>query len=64
MKRATGLLAAMVLGLAACAGGPPTPDWQMSARSGLDAAARAWLEGRDWVEAIEFRRARAAIAVD
>ena len=51
-----------VLVLAACSSGPPTPAWQMGARSGLDAAAVAWLEGRDNIEAIEFGRARAAIA--
>lgn len=52
----------LLLALAACATQPPPPDWQMSARSGLDAAAAAFMEGRDAVEAIEFRRAREAIA--
>ena len=50
------------LAMAACSSGPPTPAWQMSARSGLDAAAVAWMEGRDSIEAVEFTRARAAIA--
>jgi hypothetical protein len=48
--------------LSACSSGPPTPAWQMSARSSLDAAAIAWLEGRNAVEAAEFTRARAAVA--
>ncbi|HSX95709.1 MAG TPA: hypothetical protein VLG41_22465 [Hydrogenophaga sp.] len=48
--------------LAACSSGPPTPAWQMSARSSLDASAIAWLEGRDAVESAEFTRARAAVA--
>lgn len=52
----------LALALAACSSGPPTPAWQMSARSSLDAAAIAWLEGRDAVEAAEFARARAAVA--
>jgi hypothetical protein len=47
--------------LSACAGTPP-PDWQLSARSSLDNAAQAWLEGRDTVARAEHARARAAIA--
>ncbi len=60
----SGVLASVLLSLAlaACSSGPPTPAWQMSARSSLDAAAVAWLEGRDAVEAAEFTRARAAVA--
>jgi len=50
------------LALAACSSNPPTPEWQMTAHSGLDSAAQAWMEGRDRVEAIEFGRARAAVA--
>ena len=53
---------ALALVLAACSSGPPTPAWQMSARSSLDAAAIAWLEGRDAAEKAEFARARAAVA--
>lgn len=58
--RTAGLLIAVLL--TACASGPPPPDWQLSARSALDNAATAWLEGRDGVERAEFARARAAIA--
>ncbi len=53
---------ALSLALAACSSNPPPPAWQTTARSGLDAAAIAWLEGRDAVEAAEFGRARAALA--
>lgn len=60
MKRLALLLCAF--GLVACSNSPPPPDWQMSARSGLDSAASAWLRGQDNVERIEFARARAAIA--
>lgn len=56
------LALALALALAACSSGPPTPAWQMSARSSLDAAAIAWLEGRDAAEKAEFARARAAVA--
>lgn len=56
------LLVSGVALLAACASQPPPPDWQMAARSALDASATAWLEGRTAVEAIEFRRARQAMA--
>lgn len=56
------VVALTVFALAACAGTPPPPDWQMTARSGLDASAVAWLQGRAAVEAIEFRRARDAMA--
>lgn len=55
-------LLATVAMLTACSSTPPPPDWQMSARSGLDNAAIAWLEGRDAVERAEFARARAAVA--
>ena len=41
------------LALAACSSNPPPPDWQMTAHSGLDSAAQAWMEGRDRVEAID-----------
>lgn len=47
--------------LVACAGTPP-PDWQLSARSSLDNAAQAWLEGRDAVARAEHARAAAALA--
>ncbi len=52
----------MVAALAACAGNPPPPDWQMNAKGSLDRATEAYLSGNDRVEALEFARARAELA--
>jgi hypothetical protein len=61
MKRTTfiALLAAL---LAACGNNPPVPDWQMNARGGLDSFTSAYLSGNARVEAVEFARAREALA--
>jgi hypothetical protein len=48
--------------LAACASGPPPPDWQTNAKSALDAAVTAYLAGDNGAEAREFERARSHIA--
>jgi hypothetical protein len=57
------VLAVAALGLlAACAGHPPPPDWQMNARQAIDAAVAAYLEGNARVEAAETIRARSEIA--
>lgn len=56
---ATGLTALL---LAACASGPPPPDWQGAARAALDAAVAADLRGDDRIAALEFDRARGQIA--
>lgn len=48
--------------LAACAGGPPAPDWQMNAQSALARFAAAYMDGNAVVEAQEFARARGQIA--
>ena len=57
-------LTAVALGLvlAACASGPPPPDWQMNARQAIDNAVAAYLEGNARVEAAETARARSEIA--
>lgn len=47
--------------LAGCAGTPP-PGWELDARGGLERATAAQLEGRDRIAALEFDRARGAIA--
>lgn len=52
----------LALGLAACSNTPPTPDWQMNAKSSLERAADAWLSGNSAVEAVEFARARSEVA--
>jgi len=56
------VLAAAVLCLAACAGGPPAPDWQASAHGALKGYEAAYLAGRARVAEQEFARARAALA--
>jgi len=54
--------ALLLTGLAACASGPPPPDWQLNAKSALDRATSAYLLGDTRVEADEFERARSQIA--
>lgn len=44
--------------LAGCAGGPPTPDWQVNAHGALEAHTRAWLAGDTRVAARELAIAR------
>ena len=54
-----------VLMLAACGNTPPTPptpDWQMNAKSYMERAQSAYLEGMTSVEAVEFARARKEVA--
>lgn len=53
---------ATVLVLAACASKPPPPDWQMNAHAAMDRALSAQLSGDSRLEALEFERARQAIA--
>ena len=55
---ATAVLAA----LAACAGGPPVPDWQANAKAALDQATAAYLAGDSAAEARAFERAREQIS--
>lgn len=57
------LSGAAALGLlTACASAPPTPDWQLEAKSAMDRAVAAYLEGDSRVEQAEITRARAALA--
>lgn len=51
-----------VLLLAACASGPPPPDWQPSANAALDAAVAAHLNGDTRIEMIETERLRRELA--
>ncbi len=48
--------------LAACAGGPPPPDWQLNAQGGIERAQDAYLSGNNAIEAVEFARARSEVA--
>jgi len=48
--------------VAACAGGPPPPDWQANARGATDSAVAAALSGDSRAEAQELERARSEIS--
>ncbi len=54
-----GLLA---LSAGGCANRPPTPDWQLNAKSGVERAVSAYFDGNDRAEAEEFATARAEVA--
>jgi len=54
------LLAAIFI--SGCAGGPPPPAWQASAKYSLDAFQQAYLRGDTRVANLEFDRARAELA--
>lgn len=46
------------LALAACASGPPTPEWQIDAHGASQKAQDAYLAGDTRVEQLEWNRAR------
>jgi hypothetical protein len=54
----------LILGilLSGCAGGPPPPAWQASAKYALDAFQQAYLRGDTRAADLEFARARAELA--
>lgn len=52
----------LTLSLAACAGGPRPPDWQMNARDAAERFVQAYLSGQARVDVLEFDRARAETA--
>ncbi|MDC8756164.1 hypothetical protein [Janthinobacterium fluminis] len=56
------LAACLLAALAACAGGPPVPDWKMNAQSAIERFQAAYLGGNERVEAAEYQRAREQIA--
>ena len=53
---------AMTLALAACASGPPPPDWRLNAHGALDRAVAAYLAGDTRVADAEFERAQRELA--
>jgi len=59
--RRTACLGALAL-LAACAGAPRPPDWQVEAKGAMERAVAAYLEGNRRVEAAELARARTALS--
>jgi len=60
MKRMPRLLAIALL--AGCAGGPPTPTWQLDASAAADDAVQAWLGGDARIEVQASTRLREAIS--
>lgn len=56
------LVAGCIPLLAACAGGPPPPDWQANAHAALAAHTAAWLSGQERVARQELDNARRAVA--
>lgn len=54
--------ATVLAALAACAGGPPVPDWQANAKAAIDQATAAYLAGDSAAEARAFERAREQIS--
>ena len=54
--------AALAISLSACASKPQPPAWQPDAKSSLDGATSAWLEGDTLAADAEFARARRATA--
>ena len=56
------MLAALAIALAACASGPPAPDWQASAFGALKGFETAYLRGNTRVAEQEFARARAELS--
>ena len=51
-------ITALVLLLAACAGGPPAPDWQVGAKGFMERAVNDFLEGNPRAASAEFAKAR------
>ncbi|OOG37911.1 hypothetical protein [Polaromonas sp. A23] len=52
----------LLMALGACSSGPKAPDWQMEAKSSMDRALGAYLEGNTRVEAMEFGRVRSELS--
>jgi hypothetical protein len=62
VKRLAVLAVLAVLLVAACAGGPPPPDWQLEAHGALEAYKAAYLKGDAKSAASDFARARHELA--
>ena len=60
MKHARALLAVSAL-IAACASGPPVPDWESNAKISMDHAVAAYLAGDTRLADSDFERARSEI---
>lgn len=56
------LTAISVIALAACSSQPPVPDWALAAESATQKATAAYLQGQQRVEALQWQKARDAVA--
>lgn len=56
------VLAAALLALGACSSGPKPADWQMEAKTSMERAVAAYMDGNARVEAMEFGRARSEVS--
>ena len=63
LSQCTKALAAIsVIALAACSSQPPAPDWALAAESATQKATAAYLQGQQRVEALQWQKARDAVA--
>lgn len=56
------LSAIVFIALAGCGNQPPAPDWALSAESAAQRASQAYLQGQQRVEALQWQKARDAVA--
>lgn len=56
------LSAIVFMALAGCGNQPPAPDWALSAESAAQRASQAYLQGQQRVEALQWQKARDAVA--
>ncbi|RGE45453.1 hypothetical protein DZC30_09375 [Comamonas testosteroni] len=56
------LSAIVFVALAGCGNQPPAPDWALSAESAAQRASQAYLQGQQRVEALQWQKARDAVA--
>ena len=56
------LAAIAVIALAGCGSQPPAPDWALSAEAAATKATSAYLQGQQRVEALQWQKARDAVA--
>lgn len=56
------LAAISVIAMAACGNQPPAPDWALSAEAAAQKASSAYLQGQQRVEALQWQKARDAVA--
>ena len=56
------IAAISVIALAACSSQPPAPDWALTAESATQKATAAYLQGQQRVEALQWQKARDAVA--